>query len=168
MIDFCIPRSSAHKLRDGVKFPFIRLWMLVSASGCVSGFHRDTLGLWTGIEVQRELKFWFWAERNEENIEHRAKHGEYECVSKFSKVFGVPLSPGDLFIMSPGVFHSVVTKGDSFANGIHFLLTETLKQSTSLAKVDYITADDSLTNDKRAGRKLYHELLMVLDLFRTH
>ena len=140
--------------------------MLVSASGYVSSFPRDMLGLWTGVEVQRGLKFWFWAEQNQENIEHRAEHGEYECVSKFSKVFGAPLSPGDLFIMSPGVFHAVVTKGDSFANGIHFLLAETLKQSISLAKVDYITADDSLTNDKRDGRKLYHELLMVLDLFR--
>ena len=85
-------------------------------------------------------------------------------VSRNSKVFGIPLGPGDLFIMSPGVIHAVITKGDSLADGIHFLLTEALKRSTSLAKVD--ATDDSLTNDKRDGRKLYHELLMVLDLFR--
>jgi len=166
VIDFCIPRSSAHKLRDGVKFPFIQLWMLVSASGCVSGFHRDMLGLWTGVEVQRGLKFWFWVQQNEENIEHRAKHGKYECVSKFSKVFGIPLSHGNLFIMSPGVIDVVITKGDSFANGIYFLLTEALKRSTSLAKAN--TADDSFTNDKRDSQKFYYELLMVLDLFRMY
>ena len=35
----------------------------------------------------------------------------------FRKGFDVPLSPGDLFIMSPGVIHAVINKGDSFANG---------------------------------------------------
>ena len=164
MIEFCIPRPSAHERRDGVKFPLIRLWMLVSASGSVSGFHRDVLGLWTGVEVQQGLKFWFWAEQNEENIEHRAQHGEFNCVSKFSRVYGIPLGLGDLFIMSPGVIRAVVTKGDSFANGLHFLLAETLKQSLSLARSD--AANGHLTNDVRDGRKLYNELLIVINLLR--
>ena len=81
----------------------------------------------------------------------------------FSKVYGIPLRPGDLFIMNPGVIHAVVTKGNSFANGIDFPLAETLKQSLSLAQLD--AEDNRLKNDVRDGPKLYNEVLVVLNSF---
>ena len=159
LIDFATKRPDAHKLRDGLKVPSIRRWMLVSGHRCVSGFHRDMLGLWTAVEVQEGEKLWAWAEQCEENVSVRAEYGAYDSVSRFTKIFALTLRAGDLFIMPPGVIHSVVTKGDSLAAGIHFLLPETLDRSIVLAKGD--VKDDTLTNDVRKGRDFYAALISV-------
>ena len=70
-------------------------------------------------------------------------------VSKFSKVNGIPLSAGDMYLMNPGLLHAAATQGDEFATGIYFLLVKTLSQKFSLARLD--GADFSA--DKRLNAK---------------
>ena len=149
--------KEAHELRDGVKIPSLRRWLLVGSG--VSGFHRDMMGLSTAVQIQRGEKYWFWVEKNDENVAILAKKGQYKAVSKFTKVYGVHLYPGDLFVMNPGLIHAVVTKEDSFAAGSHFLFPRTLGQSFYMAKEDF--RNPTITNDERDAKTFYSELLKV-------
>ena len=150
----------SHCLRAGVKIPSYRRWLLVGSQYSVSGFHRDAKGFWTAVELQTGSKDWFWAEPNEENVDHLREHYQYNSISKFTKVYHIHLDPGDLFIMNPGIIHAVVTTRDSIAAGSHFLLPETLDRSIRLAKEDI--GHHHLTNDPSGdGRKLYFQLLKV-------
>jgi len=137
--------------------------MLLSGDGSVSTFHRDIWGFWTAVEMNEGEKLWAWAESSEENTQIRKNLGPITSVSEFSKVFGVLLRPGDLFLMNPGAIHAVVTKGDSCALGMHFLLAETLAQSLILAKED--TMANHITNEdekiRNSSRAFYFELCKV-------
>ena len=128
--------GDSYKLRlgEGVRLPSVRRWMLLSGDGSVSTFHRDIWGFWTAVRMSEGEKLWAWAEANEENVRIRMQHGDIASVCEFTKVFGVLLRPGDLFIMNPGLIHAVVTNGDACALGMHFLLAETLEQSLLLAR----------------------------------
>lgn len=165
--EFALDRpKNANELRDGLKNPSFRRWMLASAKGSVSGFHIDGLGFWTAVELQEGepgSKYWFWAEQNEENLDYLERDGQYDSVSKFTKVYAVCLDPGDLFVMNPKVIHAVVTVEDIVALGIHFLLRETLDRSICSAKQEYEAKH--LTNDKRNDGQDFYSRLLKVSLF---
>lgn len=158
------PRDS-HMLRGGVKIPSYRRWLLVGSRFSVTGFHRDAMGFWTAVELQKGSKDWFWVEQNDENVGHLNINGQFDSVSKFTRIFHIRIGPGDLFIMNPGRIHAVVGPEDSFAAGTHFVLRKTLGESMRLAKEDMEFSH--LTNDPDTNALgFYHQLLRVLILTR--
>jgi len=158
--------NNAYELREGLKNPSLRRWMLVSAEGSVSGFHIDGLGFWTAVQLQKGepgSKYWFWTEQNQANLDYLEEDGQYDSVSKFTKVYAVRLDPGDLFVMNPKTIHAAVTAKDIPALGIHFLLRETLDRSIFSAKQEYEAKH--LTNDKRNYGQAFYARLIKVSLF---
>jgi hypothetical protein len=177
-LQYAIPMpKDAYKITQGVKVPSLQRWMIGSGQGCLTGFHRDVLGLWTAVEVQSRKreneeqhqeqggqKLWAWVEQCEENVAIRREHGPFGGLSEYTKVFAVLLNPGDLFIMPPGLLHAVYTVKDAFAAGVHFLLPETLDRSVITAKDD--VKDDGLTNVSLVNvREYYANVLEVRLVF---
>jgi hypothetical protein len=184
----------ADKVRDGFKFPSLRRWLLAGAKYAVAGFHMDGMGVWTGVQQQKEAepqtgatqpqtgatqpqtgatqpqtgsKVWFWVEKNDENVDHLEKEGQFHSVSKFTKIFAVRPEVGDLLVINPETIHGVVTDDDSIWLGVHFLLRETLGRSVYSAMREY--KSKNLTNDKRQdGQNFYSRLLKVIPLGRRY
>ena len=75
------------------------------------------------------------------------------------------ITPGNLFIMCPGIIYAVVTETDTLALGLHFMLRETLKSGLDFAKADVADGQDNQTNEddkiRNAGKHFYFELLNV-------
>jgi hypothetical protein len=162
LIDFGIKRSAdSHKDRGGIKIPSYRRWALVSSEFSVTGFHRDAKGFWTAVQLQSGSKNWFWWEDQERNSDYLIKHGQYSCPPISTKLFQVELQVGDLFILSPGLIHGVITKRDSFANGTHFLRRDNLDLSLQLS-IDDAKAKYATTNDTTNAKLFYCQLLKVL------
>jgi len=152
--------SDSHMLRGGVKIPSYRRWLLVGSRYSVTGFHRDAMGFWTAVELQKGSKDWFWVEQNEDNVGHLKRKFQFGSVSEFTKIYHIRIEPGDVFIMYPGLIHAVVGSEDSFVDGTHFLLFNTLSQSLRLAKED--TESPVLTNDPdNKPRDFYGRLLDI-------
>ena len=100
------------------------------------------------------------APQGQETMDVRKKHGSFESVSEFSRVFGADLKQGDALIMPPGQIHAVVTQTDACAVGMHFQLAETLGDTVVFGKAD-ATTQKGFVNDGRSVRPLLTRFIGV-------
>ncbi|KAJ3526490.1 hypothetical protein NMY22_g10143 [Coprinellus aureogranulatus] len=144
-------------------------WNLAATSGVLHGWHKDAEGLGTWVIVLVGEKLWIKG-HNSQHLLPSTLQDEANPLVGYTlgapqgyRISVIRLTPNTMFVMPPGVLHSVVTTETAVCTGGHYYAWGTMQQT--LWSLIHVRISDQSTNTTHS---VWGEALVRISIFFFH